>query len=58
MVTVRIDPNTGAKATAATEGAIFEIFRAENAPDAFGSGGERSGAGASLVTPPATQELF
>jgi penicillin-binding protein 1A len=58
MVTVRIDPNTGAEATAATEGAIFEIFRAENAPDAVGNGGEQSGAGASLVTPPATQELF
>jgi penicillin-binding protein 1A len=58
MVTVRIDPSTGAEATAATEGAIFEIFRAENAPDAVGSGGERGGAGAPLVTPPATQELF
>ena len=58
MVTVRIDPNTGAKATAATEGAIFEIFRAENAPDAAGSGGEQSGGSAPLVTPPATQELF
>ena len=58
MVTVRIDPNTGAKATAATEGAIFEIFRAENAPDAAGSGGEQSGGRAPLVTPPATQELF
>ena len=58
MVTVRIDPNTGAKATAATEGAIFEIFRAENAPDAAGSGGEHSGGRAPLVTPPATQELF
>jgi penicillin-binding protein 1A len=59
MVTVRIDPNTGAKATAATEGAIFEIFREENAPDAAGSGGEPSGGSAPpLVTPPATQELF
>ena len=58
MVTVRIDPNTGAKATAATEGAIFEIFREENAPDAAGSGGEQSGGSVPLVTPPATQELF
>ena len=32
IVTVRIDPHTGAQATAATEGAIFEMFRAENAP--------------------------
>ena len=36
IVTVRIDPATGAKATAATEGAVFEMFRAENAPGAAG----------------------
>jgi penicillin-binding protein 1A len=58
MVTVRIDPTTGAKATAATEGAIFEIFRAENAPDAMGSSSAQGGGNVPLVTPPAAQELF
>lgn len=58
MVTVRIDPTTGAKATAATDGAIFETFRAENAPDAVGTGSSQSGGSVPLATPPAAQELF
>ena len=56
IVTVRIDPRTGARATAATDGALFEVFRAEHAP------GETIAAGGSsappIVTPPPTQELF
>jgi len=60
IVTVRIDPATGAKATAATEGAIFEMFRAENAP---GAAGQANGSGmgaieAPVVTPAAARELF
>ncbi len=58
MVMVRIDPQTGARATASTEGAIFEVFRAENAP---GEGGERNaGAGSTVapVSPPPTRDLF
>ena len=56
---VRIDPTTGAKAAADAEGAIFEIFRAENAPDAVGVGTEQgSGRSVPLVTPPAARELF
>jgi penicillin-binding protein 1A len=55
IVTVRIDPRTGARATAATDGALFEVFRSEYAP------GETLAAGGSapaVVTPPPTQELF
>ena len=33
MVTVRIDPETGEYAGPGTENAVFEIFRAENAPE-------------------------
>ncbi len=59
MVTVLIDPATGAKAAADAEGAIFEIFRAESAPDAAGTGPEQgSGLNVPLVTPPAARELF
>lgn len=62
IVTVRIDPQTGELATAATEGAMFEVFREENVP------GARPGLAATaetapvarpvVVPPPPTQELF
>lgn len=35
MVTVRIDPTTGKRAPVTQEDAIFEVFRAENAPKEF-----------------------
>jgi penicillin-binding protein 1A len=54
IVTVRIDPRTGTRVAAGTDDAIFELFRAENAPGAQGAGGN----GAAVVTPPPTQELF
>ena len=59
IVTVRIDPDTGARASAATQGAIFEVFRAENEP---GAGGNGEGGGNALavpvLVPPPTQDLF
>lgn len=60
IVTVRIDPATGAKATAATEGAIFEIFREENAPGAIGVAGKGAEGGPTtpVVTPAAARDLF
>jgi len=59
IVTVRIDPATGAKATAATEGAIYELFREENAPGTVaGDGAASSLPTAPLTTPPATRDLF
>jgi len=59
IVTVRIDPATGAKATAATEGAIFEMFREENAPGAVGGNQGRGGRStAPVVTPAAARDLF
>lgn len=60
MVTERIDPRTGTLANSATEGAIFEVFRAENAPGAVSTdiSGERRGYSAPPVAPPPTQDLF
>ena len=60
IVTVRIDPATGAKATAATEGAIFEMFREENAPGTVGGPGQSDGGRvtAPVVTPAAARDLF
>jgi penicillin-binding protein 1A len=57
IVTVRIDPRTGARATAATEDAIFEVFRAENSPEAAGAGFVGGGLAAPAAPPP-TQDLF
>jgi penicillin-binding protein 1A len=60
MVTERIDPRTGTLANAATEGAIFEVFRAENAPGAVSTdiSDDRRGYSAPPVAPPPTQDLF
>ena len=58
MVTVRIDPQTGARATASTEGAIFEVFRAENAPGEGGESNVGAGSATAPVSPPPTQDLF
>ncbi|MGB5612716.1 MAG: penicillin-binding protein 1A [Sedimenticolaceae bacterium] len=60
IVTMRIDPNTGAQAAAGTQGAIFEMFRVENTPGGIGStdGGEARGVTTPAVPPPATQDLF
>ena len=56
VVTVRIDPATGAKATAATEGAIFEMFREENAPGTVGGSGQSGEE--RVITPAAARDLF
>jgi penicillin-binding protein 1A len=64
MVKVRIDPRTGQPATAATEGAFFEVFRTEFAPGATVAAGETEDRPAvvrpaAVVTPPPpTQDLF
>jgi penicillin-binding protein 1A len=61
IVTVRIDPATGAKATATTEGAIFEMFRAENAPGAVGYAASDDGGPITtpVAAPPAAaRDLF
>mgnify|MGYP000016461092 CR=1 FL=1 len=55
IVTVRIDPRTGARAGPDTEGALFEVFRSENEP---GVGMADGGLAVPSVTPPPTQELF
>ena len=63
MVRVRIDPRTGQPATAATEGAFFEVFRAEFAPGATVATNEDDKLPvavrpAAVVAPPPTQDLF
>jgi penicillin-binding protein 1A len=60
IVTVRIDPATGAKATAATAGAIFEMFREENAPGvtAAANTDDEGRLTSPVVTPPAARDLF
>ena len=62
IVSVRIDPNTGEKATGSTEGAIFEVFREEDAPGAAtGDGALGDGSitrPAPVVSPPPTRDLF
>jgi penicillin-binding protein 1A len=60
IVTVRIDPATGAKATAATAGAIFEMFREENAPGvtAAANTDDEGRLTTPVVTPPAARDLF
>ena len=62
IVSVRIDPNTGEKATGSTEGAIFEVFREEDAPGTTTVNGP-SGEGSvtrpvPVVAPPPTRDLF
>jgi len=50
IISVRIDPTTGRRARAGQEGAVFELFREENAPEALpadiGNGGQISGGSA------------
>ena len=58
IVTVRIDPRTGERATAATDGAIFEDFRAENSPQAAGATANGGRVAVPAAAPPPTQELF
>ena len=62
IVTVRIDPRTGQRASAATADAMFEVFREEMAP------GSESGVAAAVdgstapvtpvITPPVARDLF
>ena len=56
LVSVRIDPRTGTRTGADTEGAMFEVFRAENVPGASTAGG--GDGGAAVAAPPPTQDLF
>jgi penicillin-binding protein 1A len=60
IVTVRIDPRTGERAAASRRDAIFEIFRAEEAPGStVGSiSGSNGGLASPVVAPPPTQDLF
>ncbi len=59
VVMLRIDPHTGVLADAATEDAIFEVFRAEHAPGAnLGTAGSDSGVKRPAVRPPPTQDPF
>ena len=59
IVMLRIDPRTGVLADATTEDAIFEIFRAEDAPGAnLGTTGNDGGVKRQAVIPPPTQDLF
>ena len=59
IVMLRIDPRTGLLADAATEDAIFEVFRAEDAPGTnLGTAGRDSGVKRQAVVPPPTQDLF
>jgi penicillin-binding protein 1A len=55
IVTVRIDPRTGTRATSSTEGAVFEVFRSENEP-------EQTLVGSTVLPAPGisspTQDLF
>ena len=53
IVSARIDALTGAPAAPDADGAIFEMFRAENLPKVSSSRG-----GISAGTPPPTQDLF
>ncbi len=59
IVRMRIDPRTGARASAATEDAIFELFMAENAPE-YAGGTTNTGTVSSqpVTTTPPTQDLF
>jgi len=61
LVSVRIDPRTGARATATTEKAIFEVFRREKVPGtgaAVAGGGESGGYAIPAAVAPPTQDLF
>ena len=59
IVTVRIDPATGTRATASTEVAIYELFREENVPGAAVRGGTADGLPSTpVVAPPAARDLF
>lgn len=59
IVTVRIDPKTGKRAPAGTEGAVFEVFRKDRVPrsvsrDDFSAPAASGGSGSETLT----QELF
>ncbi len=58
IVSARIDPRTGARASAATSDAIFELFRAENTPGSRNASVLGGGYVAPATPPPATEELF
>lgn len=60
MVTLRIDPVTGQPAAAGTDGALFEVFRAENVPggQVLAADGDGPVVVAPVAPPPATQDLF
>lgn len=59
IVTVRIDPRTGTRASASTDDAIFEVFRTENAPGTVNAAvGGNGTVIAPTEAPPPTQDLF
>lgn len=62
MITVRIDPATGKRAPISQKDAIFEVFRADNAPqESVTTGGGdpyRADSGTDGATPPPAAELF
>ncbi|OQX36068.1 MAG: hypothetical protein B0D84_01795, partial [Candidatus Sedimenticola endophacoides] len=59
---VRIDPATGKRAPISQKDAIFEVFRADNAPqESVTTGGGdpyRADSGTDSATPPPAAELF
>ncbi|MCF6354664.1 MAG: penicillin-binding protein 1A [Candidatus Polarisedimenticolaceae bacterium] len=55
MVTVRIDPRTGKRAGADQKEAIFEVFRAANAPEEQATSGRHLGGGSNSDSP---EEIF
>ncbi len=58
MVTVRIDPNTGQRASVDQQDAIFEVFRPENAPKERVAPGENLGDGWKPTASDAPEEIF
>ena len=58
MVTVRIDPRTGKRAGVDQQDAIFEVFRAANAPKEQALPGMNSGDGSEAVAPGSPEEIF
>jgi penicillin-binding protein 1A len=58
MVTVRIDPRTGQRAGADQQDAIFEVFRAANAPKEQAMPSINPGNGSEAAVPGAPEEIF
>jgi len=58
MVTVRIDPRTGQRAGVDQQDAIFEVFRAENAPKEQGVSGVNPGENSEAIVPGGPEEIF